>query len=83
MVMFMLEDVPWCIFKHKSDRQSIGNLHVEEMIPNKKVDNIDYLDPLPFGKVVFVSEDFSKTVSNVQWNLVVGEKTTKHYVAIE
>jgi hypothetical protein len=53
------------------------------MIPNKKVDNIDYLDPLPFGKVVFVSEDFSKTVSNVQWNLVVGEKTTKHYVAIE
>jgi hypothetical protein len=83
MVMFELEDVPQCIFKHKSNCQSIGNLHVEEMIPNKKVDNIDYLDPLPFGKEVFVSESFYKTESNVQWNLVVGEETTNHSITIE
>ncbi len=83
MVMFVLEDVFQCIFKHKSNRQSIGNLHVEEMIPNKKVDNIDYLDPLPFGKEVFLSECFSKTNSNVQWNLVVGEETTNHSITIE
>jgi hypothetical protein len=83
MVMFVLEDVPQCIFKHKSNRQSIGNLHVEEMIPYKKVDNIDYLDPLPFGKEMFVSEGFSKMESDVQWNLVVGEKTTNHSITIE
>ncbi len=83
MVILVLEDVLQCIFKHKSDHQSIGNLHVEEMIPNKKVDNIDYLDPLPFGKEIFVNEGFSKTKSNVQQNLVVGEETTSHSITIE
>ncbi len=53
------------------------------MIPYKKVDNIDYLDPLPFGKEMFVSEGFSKMESDVQWNLVVGEKTTNHSITIE
>jgi len=53
------------------------------MIPNKKVDNKDYLDPLPFGKEVFVNECFSKTNSNIQWNLVVGEETTNHFITIE
>lgn len=82
-MILVLEDVLQCIFKHKSDHQSIGNLHVEEMIPNKKVDNIDYLDPLPFGKEIFVNEGFSKTKSNVQQNLVVGEETTSHSITIE